>query len=110
MGETILNWFKTNESIGIWVEAIALVAIFVLDWRERQVQRKERENQHNETVAQLRVSQDQVEAAQKPCLVFSTTPSAPEDAILEIGGTDSVMMILCPQAQAQLENIGTGPA
>jgi hypothetical protein len=110
MFETILNWFKTNESIGIWVEAIALVAIFILDFMERKDQRKEREGQHKENLAQLQVSQDQVEAAQKPCLVFSTTPRAPEDAILEIGGTNSVMLIFCPQAQAQLENIGNGPA
>jgi hypothetical protein len=110
MFETILNWFKTNESIGIWVEAIALVAIFMLDWRERKDQRKEREDQHKETVAQLQVSQDQVEAAQKPCLVLSTTPRAPEEAIMGMGGTDSAMLILCPQAQAQLENIGNGPA
>jgi hypothetical protein len=110
MFETILNWINTHESIGIWVEAIALVAIFILDWRERKDQRKDREDQHKETLAQLQVSQDQVEAAQKPCLVFSATPRAPEDAILEIRGSNSLMSLLCPEGQAQLENIGNGPA
>lgn len=117
MIETVINWLKTYEFIAIWLEGIALVAIFVLDWRERRDQRTDREQQHKETLAQLLVSQkqveasqEQVEAAQKPCLVFSTTPRVPEEAILEMGGTDSVMVILCPGAQAQLENIGNGPA
>jgi len=75
--ETIVTWLRTYEFIAIWLEGIALVAIFVLDWRERKDQRKDRKEQHEETVAQLKVSQEQVaaaqeqvEAAQKPCLVF----------------------------------------
>jgi len=114
---TVINLLKTYEFIAIWLEGIALVAIFILDWRERKDQRTDREQQHNETLAQLQVSQkqvevsqEQVEAAQKPCLVFSTTPRPAEEAILEMGGTDSAMEILCPGAQAQLENIGNGPA
>ena len=78
MIEPVINWLKAYEFIAIWLEGIALVAIFVLDWKERRDQRKDREQQHKETLAQLKVSQkqveaaqEQVEAAQKPCLVFS---------------------------------------
>jgi hypothetical protein len=77
---------------------VGLTVYTVVTWRILGASRK-----------QIEVSQEQVEAAQKPCLMFSTTLRAPEDAILEMGGTDSAMMILCPQAQAQLENIGNGP-
>jgi hypothetical protein len=51
------------------LEGIALVAIFFLDWRERQDERKERQAQHEETAAQLAASQKQVEAAIQPAPV-----------------------------------------
>jgi len=58
-------WLKNHESLAIWLEGIALVAIFYLDWRERRDQRKERKTQHEETATQLAASQKQVEAAIK---------------------------------------------
>ncbi len=58
-------WLRNYEFVAIWLEGIALVAIFVLDWRERRDQRKERREQHRETAAQFDVSQRQVEAAKK---------------------------------------------
>jgi hypothetical protein len=58
-------WLKDYESLAIWLEGVALVAIFYLDWRERKDQRKERQKQHEETAAQFLVSQKQVEAAIK---------------------------------------------
>src|SRR5258708_8207899 len=58
-------WLRNYESVAIWLEGIALVAIFVLDWRERRDQRKERQEQHRETAAQLAAAQSQVEAAKK---------------------------------------------
>jgi hypothetical protein len=66
MGEflrALTAWLKTYESLAIWLEGIALVAIFVLDWRERMDQRQERQEQHRETAVQLDVSHRQVEAA-----------------------------------------------
>src|SRR2546425_4366616 len=53
------------ETIGVWVEAIALIAIFFLDWKERKENRKERQEQHEETAAQLQVAQSQAEATKK---------------------------------------------
>lgn len=52
------------ETIGVWVEAIALIAIFLLDWNERKENRKQREEQHEETAAQLRVAQIQTDLTQ----------------------------------------------
>jgi hypothetical protein len=53
------------ETIGVWVEAIALIAIFFLDWKERKENRKERREQHEETAAQLQAAQSQAEATKK---------------------------------------------
>jgi hypothetical protein len=59
----IATWLKDHESLAIWLEGIALVAILILDWRERIDQRKERNEQHKETAAQMEMSRKQVDAA-----------------------------------------------
>src|SRR5437588_5178827 len=81
-----INWLKTYEAIAFWLEGIALVAIFVWD-------RLDSRKQHEETLAQLNVSQkqleaslEQVEATHKPFVAFSTEPRNAEEAVLEIGG------------------------
>ncbi len=56
MVETITTWLNKYESIAIWLEGIALVAIFVWD-------RLDSRKQHEETLAQLRVAQRQVDAS-----------------------------------------------
>jgi hypothetical protein len=58
----LLESMKRNESFAIWLEAIALVAIFLLDLIERRDQRRERSEQHKETAAQLHAAQSQLEA------------------------------------------------
>jgi hypothetical protein len=55
MVETIINWFRTYEFVAIWLEGIALVAIFFWD-------RLDNSKQHKEILAQLEVSQKQTEA------------------------------------------------
>lgn len=52
-----MDWLRTHEFIAIWLEGIALLLIFVWD-------RLDRRKQHRETLAQLGVSQKQVETAQ----------------------------------------------
>jgi hypothetical protein len=64
MFNAIVTWFETYQFVAIWLEGVALVAIFILDWRERRDQRSERAEQHRETLTQLEVSQKQVEASQ----------------------------------------------
>ena len=58
-----LNWLEAYAFVAVWLEAIALVAIFCLDWRERRDQRKEREQQHRETTEQLSVAIRSADAA-----------------------------------------------
>jgi hypothetical protein len=56
--KTFADWLRTYESVAIWLEGIALVAIFIWD-------RIDSRQQHKETREQLLVSQSQVEAAIK---------------------------------------------
>ncbi len=59
------SWLQAFEPIAVWLEAIALIAIFFLDWKERKENRKERREQHEENAAQLQVAQSQAEATKK---------------------------------------------
>jgi len=51
------------ESVAIWLEAVALIAIFFLDFSEYKKQGKDREEQHNETLKQMRIMEQQANAA-----------------------------------------------
>lgn len=93
------------------------MTIFILDWRERRDQRTDREQQHKETLAQLTVSQkqleaslEQVEASHKPFVAFSTAPRNAEEAVLEMGGAVGGMVVRCPGGNAEVGNVGSGPA
>jgi hypothetical protein len=50
------GWFKDNQHIALWLEGVALVAIFGLDFFERNAQ-------HVETLEQMKISRDQTQAA-----------------------------------------------
>jgi len=56
-------WFSNHEWLAIWLEGVALVAIFFLDWREYKRQGRERTEQHEESAAQLAIMQSQADAA-----------------------------------------------
>lgn len=57
-------WLRTNEqSIAIWLEGVALVAIFVLELKEYKRQGRERIEQQRESVAQMAIMQSQADAA-----------------------------------------------
>ena len=108
--ETIITWLRTYEFIAIWLEGIALVAIFVWD-------RLDSRKQHEETLAQLKVSQkqveaslEQVEATHKPFVAFSTEPRNTEEAVLEIGGAVGRLIVRCRGGNAEIGNVGSGPA
>jgi hypothetical protein len=58
MWETFSTWLKTHESLAIWLEGIALVLIFVWD-------RIDSRQQHRETLAQLKVSQDTLKVLER---------------------------------------------
>jgi hypothetical protein len=57
------EWFKSNEHVALWLEGVALVFIFGLDYANRLDDAEDHEKQHTETLAQLTLLRDQVEAA-----------------------------------------------
>ena len=68
MSETAA-WLKYYEFVAIWLEGIALVAIFFLDWREyrnqgheRAKQEEDQAKQHDETAAQMDIWRKQIHA------------------------------------------------
>ncbi len=68
LAKEIVDWFRTHEYVAIWLEGIALVAIFWLDLNDRRERRVEQERQHKETLEQLRISQQQTDAATEAAL------------------------------------------
>src|SRR5882672_9465460 len=65
MCEILWPWLQASEPIAVWLEAIALIAIFFLDWKERKENRREQMRQHEETIAQLDIARSQAEATKK---------------------------------------------
>jgi hypothetical protein len=57
------KWFKDNEYVALWLEGVALVFIFGLDYVNRLDDTQEQAKQHAETLAQLGLLKDQAEAA-----------------------------------------------
>lgn len=51
----VFNWLKSHEYIAIWLEGIALVAIFGFDWRARR-------EEHQETLEQMDIWRKQLHA------------------------------------------------
>jgi hypothetical protein len=71
MVASIGEWSKNYEAIAIWLEAIALILIFGLDWRESRAQSEERKQheierkkQHKETAAQMETYRKQLHSDQ----------------------------------------------
>jgi hypothetical protein len=60
---SVFAWLRTNEqSLAVWLEGLALVAIFWLELKEYRRQGRERKEQHDEMVAQMAIMQSQADA------------------------------------------------
>jgi hypothetical protein len=59
----VFHWLQTNEPIAIWLEGLALVAIFGLELAEYKRQGRERRAQHEESVTQMTIARDAADAA-----------------------------------------------
>ena len=58
-------WFKENEHVAVWLEGVALIFIFGLDYFNRLDEAEEQSQKREETLAQLRALNLQAEAAKK---------------------------------------------
>ena len=62
MWEAFFNWFRTYESIAIWLEGIALILIFAWD-------RIDSRQQHRETLAQMEIMRRQADSMRESVAV-----------------------------------------
>jgi 4-hydroxybenzoate polyprenyltransferase len=60
------RWFKDNEYVALWLEGVALVFIFGLDYVNRLDDTEEHAKQHIETLTQLELLRNQAGACQRP--------------------------------------------
>lgn len=97
-----LDWLTKYQAVAIWLEGLALVAIFIWD-------RIDAEGAHEQTTKQLAVAQDQVEATHRPFVSYSSIPR-PGDQVVADLENDATTEIYCPEALAQIKNYGSGPA
>ena len=58
MIKTLLEWLKSYEAIAVWIEGLALVAIFTWD-------RLDSRSSHQETLKQLEILNQQAQATEK---------------------------------------------
>ena len=58
-------WFKKNEHVALWLEGVALVFIFGLDYINRIDDTEKHAQQHKETLDQLKLLAEQVDAAEQ---------------------------------------------
>src|SRR5271156_4739259 len=60
----VFDWLRTNEqSVAIWLEGLALVAIFCLELKEYKRQGRDKKEQREEWVKQMAIMQSQADAA-----------------------------------------------
>lgn len=64
-------WFKRNEHVALWLEGVALVFIFGLDYVNRIDDTEKHAQQHKETLDQLDLLAQQVEAAKQQAVSSS---------------------------------------
>jgi hypothetical protein len=91
------------------VQFLLFVGLFWYTVETRRI-RKISQRQIETSQRQVEISQEQVEGTHKPCLTFSTARRDFTDAVLEMNGAVGAMILRCPESQAQLESVGSGPA
>jgi hypothetical protein len=58
----VWDWLVKYEAVAVWIEGIALVAIFGLDWMVRTEDKQEQQAQHTETAEQMNIWRKQIHA------------------------------------------------
>jgi hypothetical protein len=62
------DWFKRNEHVALWLEGVALVFIFGLDYFNRLDEAKEEKRAHEETLEQLQLLRQQTQATSESAI------------------------------------------
>jgi hypothetical protein len=65
-------WFKRNEHVALWLEGVALVFIFALDYINRLDDTEKHEQQHKETLDQLTLLRQQADTSTESLHLLKT--------------------------------------
>lgn len=88
----IFNWLRTNQqSLAIWLEGLALVAIFGLELKEYKRQGRERKEQREESAAQIKIAQDSADAAKASADALINIERAWIEVYLSLGPEPSII-------------------
>jgi hypothetical protein len=60
---SFFDWFKEYQHIALWLEAVALILIFGLDYINRLDEAAEQERRHEETIEQIKLLKQEAEVA-----------------------------------------------
>ena len=93
----VLAWLYISDSVNL-AEVIQGIILAVLAWYAAET-RKIR-----------RVSQQQLEALHRPCLLLATEARDPDEALLGTDDTVTVLIVSSHNGNTTVENIGNGPA
>jgi hypothetical protein len=66
------QWLRDNEPAAVWLEGIALIAIFILELNEYIRQGRDRNEDHEEMLEQLRIMQQQATSASESFQLLKT--------------------------------------
>src|SRR5712675_1070061 len=58
------TWLDSHQYLALWIEGIALLFIFGLDWWVYRKSVADRKNQHDESVAQMEIMRNQAKATE----------------------------------------------
>src|SRR5260370_23104006 len=86
---SFLDWLTKYQAVAIWIEGIALAAIFIWDRFD---------------------ARDALEATHRPFVSYSSVQRAAKDAMLDSDNNYATTEIYCPEGRAQIKNYGSGPA
>jgi len=66
------SWFQQNEHVAVWLEGVALIVIFALDYINRLDDSEEHERQHQEMLEQLQAAKKQADASSDSVQLLKT--------------------------------------
>jgi hypothetical protein len=99
---TVSVFLIKYEAVAVWIEGLALVAIFFLDWREFERQGREREEQHEETLAQMAAMQRQADGTEIVANAARANAETARENIELLINRERARLVLQPDALEQI--------
>ena len=79
-----IDWFKLSDSVALWLEGLALLAIFFWD-------RKDHKEDHKETIDQMKIMSRNAVAAEIAANAVKKSAEVAETALKAVEGADVLL-------------------